>query len=160
MNSSPVVKNCSSHGWLDSLAISMSVICAVHCLLTPMLISLLPIISTTFWIHENFHLWMVLLVVPTTTAAVFMGCRKHKDKTVAYLSLTGLACIVFVTIYQYSFHYTQPLADCGVCASCSQAGAGSVFNLTPILNSTGGLFLAGAHFRNYKLCRDADCDHS
>ena len=103
---------------------------------------------------------MVLLVVPTTTAAVFMGCRKHKDKTVAYLSLTGLACIVFVTIYQYSFHYAQPLADCGVCASCSQAGAGSVFNLTTILNSTGGLFLAGAHFRNYKLCRDADCDHS
>ena len=98
MNCSPEVKRCASYAWLDSLAISMSVICAVHCLLTPLLITLLPIISTTFWIHENFHLWMVLLVVPTTTAAVFMGCRKHKDKTVAYLSLTGLACIVFVTI--------------------------------------------------------------
>ena len=73
------------HGWLDSLAISMSLICAVHCLLTPVLIALLPIISTTFWVHENFHLWMVFLVVPTTSLAVFMGCRQHKDKFVAML---------------------------------------------------------------------------
>ena len=67
----------------------MSVICAVHCLVTPLIVTLLPIISTTFWVHENFHLWMVFLVVPTTTAAVFMGCRKHKDKPVAALSVLG-----------------------------------------------------------------------
>ena len=75
-----------------------------HCLVTPLIVTLLPIISTTFWVHENFHLWMVFLVVPTTTAAVFMGCRKHKDKPVAALSALGLAFIVFVAIYQYSFH--------------------------------------------------------
>ena len=89
MSCSPEVKSCQSHGWLDKLAISMSVICAVHCLVTPLIVTLLPIISTTFWVHENFHLWMVFLVVPTTTAAVFMGCRKHKDKPVAALSALG-----------------------------------------------------------------------
>lgn len=148
------------HGWLDSLAISMSMICAVHCLLTPVLLSLLPIISTTFWVHENFHLWMVFFVVPTTSLAVFMGCRQHKDKAVAVLSMTGLAFIVFIAIYQYSFHAVQPLADCGTCPSCAPQGTGSFFNPTTIMNSMGGLFLASAHFRNYRLCRKTNCDHS
>ena len=39
-----------------------------------------------FWVHENFHLWMVFFVVPTTTF-VFMGCRQGtsslRDKAVA-----------------------------------------------------------------------------
>ena len=160
MNYFPKAKTCGSHGWLDSLAISMSVVCAVHCLLTPVLLALLPIISTTFWVHENFHLWMVFLVVPTTSAAVFMGCRKHKDRAVAGLSITGLSFILFVAVYQYSFHVANPTVDCGVCPSCAQLGFGSAFNVTTILNSLGGLFLASGHFRNYKLCRRADCNHS
>ena len=159
MECSIKVRSCQGHGWLDSLAISMSVICAVHCLLTPVLLALLPIISTTFWVHENFHLWMVFLVVPTTTAAVFMGCRKHKDKPVAALSALGLAFIVFVAIYQYSFHATNPGAACGACPSCTQLGLGGFLNITNVLNSVGGLCLASAHFRNYKLCRKARCDH-
>ena len=159
MSISPAVKSCQSHGWLDKLAISMSVICAVHCLVTTLIVTLLPIISTNFWVHENFHLWMVFLVVPTTTAAVFMGCRKHKDKPVAMLSALGMAFIVFVAIYQYSFYAANPDLDCRACPSCTQLGLGSFFNVTTVLNSVGGLFLASAHFRNYKLCRKARCDH-
>ena len=165
MLSSNLLMDCSvkvtkghGHGWLDSLAISMSMICAVHCLLTPVLIALLPIISTTFWVHENFHLWMVFLVVPTTSLAVFMGCRQHKDKAVAILSVVGLACIVGVAIYQYSFHAAQPLTDCGACPVCAQQGSGSFLNPTTIFNCTGGLFLAFAHFRNFRLCRSAKCE--
>lgn len=160
MNCSTKIAKCHTHGWLDSLAISMSVICAVHCLLTPLLIALLPIISTTFWVHENFHLWMVFLVVPTTSLAVFMGCRKHKDKLVASLSITGLAFILFIAVYQYIFHAGHPLDANGICTSCTHHGSGSFLNLTTILNSVGGLFLACAHFRNFKLCRKADCNHS
>jgi phosphoglycerol transferase MdoB-like AlkP superfamily enzyme len=160
MNCSTKIGKCHTHGWLDSLAISMSVICAVHCLLTPLLIALLPIISTTFWVHENFHLWMVFLVVPTTSLAVFMGCRKHKDKLVAALSITGLAFILFIAVYQYIFHAGHPLDANGICTSCTHHGSGSFLNLTTILNSVGGLFLACAHFRNFKLCRKADCNHS
>jgi len=146
------------HGWLDSLAISMSMICAVHCLLTPVLIALLPIISTTFWVHENFHLWMVFLVVPTTSLAVFMGCRQHRDKFVAILSMVGLCCIVGVAIYQYSFHAAQPLADCGACPVCAQNDSGSLWNATTLFNCSGGLFLACSHFRNFRLCRRSSCE--
>ena len=160
MECSIKVRSCQGHGWLDSLAISMSMICAVHCLLTPVLIALLPIISTTFWVHENFHLWMVFLVVPTTSLAVFMGCRQHRDKFVAILSMVGLCCVVGVAIYQYSLFAGQAAAVCEICTACVPEESGSLVNATTIFNSSGGLFLACAHFRNYRLCRKADCDHS
>ena len=160
MNSIAKPVKCHSHGWLDSFAISMSVICAVHCLLTPVLIALLPIISTTFWVHENFHLWMVFLVVPTTSLAVFMGCRKHKNKIVVFLSTLGLAFILFIAIYQYSFLTGHSFDSNGICTTCTQKSSGSFLNVTTIFNSLGGLLLASAHFLNYKLCRKADCSHS
>ena len=160
MRFSTNISRAHRHGWLDSLAISMSVICAVHCLLTPILLALLPIISTTFWVHENFHLWMGFFVVPTTSLAVFMGCRQHKDKLVAFLGFAGLTCIVVVAIYQYSFHAGQPLADCETCPVCAPPGSGSFLNATTLFNCLGGLLLVGAHFRNYRICRKANCDHS
>ena len=78
------------HGWLDRVAISLAMVCAVHCLVLPVLIILLPIIATSFFAHENFHLWMLLLVLPTTGLSIFMGCRRHKDKWVAALTVAGL----------------------------------------------------------------------
>jgi hypothetical protein len=102
---------------------------------------------------------MVFLVVPTTSIAVFMGCRKHKDKVVAGLSITGLAFILFIALYQYSFHTGHSFDANGICTSCTHQSSGSFLNLTTVLNSLGGLLLAFAHFRNYKLCRKADCNH-
>jgi hypothetical protein len=47
----------------------MVVICGIHCLVTPLLLVALPILATTFWVDQNFHLWMLLLVLPTTSLA-------------------------------------------------------------------------------------------
>ncbi|MGC6425235.1 MAG: MerC domain-containing protein [Lentimonas sp.] len=152
--------SCSSHGWLDSLAISMSVICAVHCLLTPILVVFLPILTTTFWVSQNFHLWMILFVVPTTGAAVFMGCRKHKDKAVLALSALGLALLVVVAGYETLFHSGLVGREHAAhCSQCAAAAKSDFFAGTPLINVIGGLLLASAHVRNYLLCRKTDCDH-
>jgi len=60
----------TNHGWLDTLAVGMSLLCAVHCLLTPVLLVFLPILGGTFWVSNNFHLWMLLLVLPATLSGV------------------------------------------------------------------------------------------
>jgi hypothetical protein len=52
-------------GWFDLFAVVMSMICAVHCLVTPIIIGVLPMLATTFWSDQHFHLWMLVLVVPT-----------------------------------------------------------------------------------------------
>jgi hypothetical protein len=79
---------------LDRIAISMAVICGIHCLVTPVLLVALPILATTFWVDENFHLWMILLVIPTTSLALWSGCRRHKDKWVLAAGAMGLGILV------------------------------------------------------------------
>ncbi|MBC2607834.1 MerC domain-containing protein [Pelagicoccus albus] len=78
---------------LDKAAISMAVICGIHCLVTPVLLVALPLLATTFWVDENFHLWMLLFVIPTTTLAVWSGCRRHKDKWVALCAVIGIGIL-------------------------------------------------------------------
>ena len=149
--------HCRSFAWLDSLAIGMSMLCAVHCLLTPVLIVSLPIVATTFWVHQDFHLWMILFVVPTTSAAVFMGCRMHKDKMVMFLSILGLGFLVSVAGYETWYYLERLPAEVSVCPHCLAKQEGNIFKAMTIFNVIGGVFLASAHSRNYLLCRASKC---
>lgn len=152
-----------NYGWLDHLAIGMATVCAVHCLLTPILVIALPIIATSFFVHEDFHLWMILLVLPTTCFAIFMGCRKHKDKWVGLLSAIGLSILIFALVQErmHAAAHQEQNVGAAHCESCARdlseepvpMHAGAWFN------SLGGLLLAGAHVRNFRLCRKADCEH-
>ena len=151
--------NCHSYGWLDSLAIGMSMLCAVHCLLTPILIVLLPIAATTFWVHEDFHLWMILFVVPTTSAAVFIGCRKHKDKAVFALSMLGLIFLVSIAVYETLFHSELRLQEQAHCIHCATGSNEGLLTVSTAVNVMGGILLASAHVRNYLLCRKSNCTH-
>ena len=156
---------CRSHGWLDSLAISMSIICAIHCLIPPILVVILPIIATSFWVHEHFHLWMLLFVVPSTSAAVLMGCRQHKDKWVLGLSIVGLLILTGVAFYETMLHSASLAAvEEAHCAHCASVASGHDHGETHVsasifINVFGGLTLACAHVRNYLLCRRKSCDH-
>ena len=82
------------------MAIGLSVLCAVHCLLTPVLLVLFPVIASTFWVERDFHLWMLFFVLPTTCIAVFMGCRKHRDRWIIFLSGLGLSLLAGVAAYE------------------------------------------------------------
>ena len=155
-----VVKSCRRHGWLDRIAIGMAAVCAIHCLLAPILIMALPIIATSFFVHQDFHLWMIFFVLPTTVLAIFMGCRDHKDRAVLALSAIGLSVLLFALIQERMYYASEigTQADCEICARDlstepipMQAGVW--------LNAIGGLFLASAHIRNFRLCRKNSCDH-
>lgn len=97
-----------SSRFLDKVAISMAVICAIHCLVTPILLVALPILATTVWVDANFHLWMILLVIPTTTLAVWSGCRRHKDRWVIGMAAIGLG---FLTVALMSERIAQSTAQ-------------------------------------------------
>lgn len=153
-----------SHGWLDKIAVSMAMVCALHCLVTPVLIVLLPVLSTSLWVHEDFHLWMLFFVIPTTSLAVFMGCRKHRDRWVATLSAAGMGVLIVAFLLGMQFH------DAGV--SCAEACAHGHSHGPAVVqagfwthskvswfNTFGGLLLAAAHVRNYRLCRSRRCSH-
>lgn len=152
---------CNSHGWADKLAISMAAVCAVHCLLTPILIVLLPIVATSFFVHEDFHLWMLYLVIPTTSFAMFMGCRQHKDKWVAALSALGLSVLIAALVYERRQAPNSEVAAEAHCQHCVRdiSEEPLPLNVAAWINTFGGLLLASAHIRNYRLCRRASCTH-
>ena len=104
-------------GLLDRLAISMAVVCGIHCLVTPILLVALPIIGTTFWVNENFHLWMLFLVIPTTCLALFSGCRRHKDRWVLGAGALGLGILLSAFTVERLAH-----SDLGPDAGASVAG--------------------------------------
>ncbi len=142
--------------FLDSVAVSMSLICAVHCLVTPLIIVLLPIVATSFWVNSNFHLWMMLLVIPTTTVAVFQGCKKHKDKAVIGLSASGLALLFSAALYETVTHMSSSVEEAH-CNMCVTESAVPSFSVLAVINIVGGALLASAHIRNFVLCRKDDC---
>ena len=152
------------HGWLDHLAIAMATVCAIHCLLTPIFITALPIVATSFFVHQDFHLCMIFLVLPTTTFAVFMGCRNHKDRAVLALSAIGLLVLLFALI-QEQMHYAGEGNVATYSADCETCERDITAEPIPMqagvwLNAIGGLLLASAHVRNFRLCRKSSCKHA
>ena len=152
-----------NYRWLDRFAIGIASVCAVHCLLTPILIIALPIIATSFFAHQDFHLWMIFLVLPTTVFAVFMGCRSHKDRLVLALSAIGLSILLLALIQERACYASEgdvavSSADCEIC-SRDVAAESTPMQAGVWLNAIGGFFLASAHIRNFRLCRKSSCDY-
>ena len=148
-----------SQSWLDRTAIFLAVLCGIHCLATPILLVALPLLANTLWVSEDFHLGMLLLVLPTSLLAAFAGCRRHRDRFVIAFIVAGIVVLVIVT-------GSELLGLAGAAHGASEAGpvhspAGSpsIWTGEALLNSLGGLFLVVGHARNFLLCRRHKCDH-
>ena len=170
-----------SKNWLDRAAIAMAVVCGIHCLVTPILLVLLPVVGTTFWADGNFHLWMLVIVVPTTGLAAISGFRKHRDRMVAICTTLGLLFLISATTRETLAVYSP--SDAGLataslliadgthtseCTSCCAVDANregeKMSSLGPttlttgaLLNLAGGLFLIVGHTRNFRLRRVPRC---
>jgi len=146
-------------GWVDTLAISMSALCALHCLITPALLVAIPVLTQTFWIDHNFHLWMLALVIPTTSLAVISGCRRHKDKAIMALSTLGLVILLSTALHESFSSGALLNSQEAHCPNCASVESPQLLNATTLFSLLGGLFLISAHIRNFILCRKAKCDH-
>jgi hypothetical protein len=120
------------------MAIAGSALCALHCLATPLLIVLAPAVASTFFAEETFHRWMLLYVVPTSALALWLGCRRHGSRSVLLLGLAGV-----IIIGAAAFWGHELIGEAGERAA----------------TVAGGLTIAAGHWRNYRLCRKADCAH-
>ena len=123
---------------LDKFAVILSGVCIVHCLISPILVTLLPIITLSALAEDIlFHRLMLWLVLPTSCIALFIGCRKHRDFLIAGTGILGMAILVFVAIYGHDLF--------------SSTGE-------KVATSIGGLVLAVSHILNYRACQSRICD--
>lgn len=76
----------------DRVGMTLSSICAIHCLLTPFLILLVPALGSAFE-SEWVHLGLALLVVPVAFYAFWSGYQHHHRKYLLVMGLLGAAMI-------------------------------------------------------------------
>lgn len=76
----------------DRVGISTSVICVIHCLLTPFLVIFLPFVGSTL-VHGWFHTVVVAIAVPVAVGALWSGYRRHHQRAVLIWGALGFAAI-------------------------------------------------------------------
>jgi hypothetical protein len=119
----------------DNTAISLSLLCIIHCLALPLIIVMLPALTIFNLQDEAVHFWMLGAVIPTSLFALTMGCRKHNNYNVIGLGIVGLTIIL------------------------ASAFLGHVFGETgeTVLTTVGAIFIAVVHLINQRLCRQSNC---
>lgn len=123
---------------LDKLAILLSGVCMLHCLITPVVLTLLPIISLNAFFEDLlFHQLMLWLVLPTSAIALFLGCRKHRLWHIAATGIAGMAILISVALFGHD-----------------------IFGLfgEKVATSIGGIVLAMSHYFNFRACQSITCD--
>ena len=120
----------------DNLAISLSALCALHCLLLPIVIIFLPAISATFVGSEYFHKTMLYFVIPSSVIALSLGGKMNGKYHVYLYGLIGILTLLIAAFFANDYFGEN----------------GETF-----LTLLGAGIISYGHFRNQKLC--AGCCH-
>ena len=121
----------------DTIGLTVSGTCVIHCLFAPVTLILLPVFGLTVSQEEVLHEIFLYLIVPSAIIAITMGCRKHKDYSVAALASIGIILLVYAVIT----HDTN------------------TEQTVEVLTLFGSAFVVISHLRNFSLCRQNNCNH-
>jgi hypothetical protein len=77
---------------LDRVGISVSLLCVIHCLITPFLVFLMPVVGE-FLSEQWFHATIIAIVFPVAVWALYNGYRLHRLQRVLWLGALGLLFI-------------------------------------------------------------------
>ena len=124
----------------DKIAIALSSLCVVHCVLTPLLIIALPTFGGLAILdHEVFHQVLLFFVVPVGLVALLAGYRHHKNGKVLSCGLAGLFLLTLA----------------GTVAHDIAGEEGET-----VLTIIASLFIVIAHIQNFRKRNLIRCEHS
>ena len=122
----------------DKFAVMLSGICILHCLLAPVVLTLLPILSVSAFVEDLvFHKLMLWLVLPTSAIALVLGCRKHRDFSILLTGAAGMLMLILIAFWAHSLLSA---------------------NGEKIATTAAGILLAFSHYLNYRACNSISCD--
>ena len=88
----------SSSRYFDRVAIALSAICIVHCLVVPLLVALLPLAAVALGEAGHFHGLMLWLVIPSSFIGFYLGYREHSRAGFGMLGAVGLGLITVAAL--------------------------------------------------------------
>ena len=115
----------------DKMGMFLSTLCAIHCLVTPLLILALPMMGEVFE-SEWVHLSMAAVILPIGLFAFWSGFKHHRQNKVFAMGVGGLLL---------------------VCAGSVLPHEMVEFFEMDLVTIFGSLLLVTAHYLNRKACQ-------
>ena len=146
-----MVKNINMKNITDKFSICLSMCCILHCLALPVLIVLLPSISS-LWINDEIvHVYLVLLAIPISLFAMVKSLKVHNNYKCISLAVIGLLLLI-AAIFMHdigSFFGEQGHGE--EHGHNEHHGIGGL--LEKIFTVLGALVLVGAHILNLRFSK-------
>lgn len=125
----------------DRLGFSASTICAIHCALLPLLLSVLPTLGLGFLAHGAFEIIMISTSIVIAAVSLGGSYRIHRKLNPILMMISGGIILVF-NFFGHESH------------------AEIIEPLHPYIAAFAGLMIAGAHWVNMRLCSNCNaCVH-
>ena len=122
---------------IDNLGITISSICAIHCVLLPAIFIIAPY---SFLASHEFHEALIYFILPCAAIAFTLGCRKHGDFRVALMGIVGIILLGSSVLLHELFHAEEHSEEL----------------ITVLITIAGSTMLILSHLRNRKLCLRED----
>ena len=114
----------------DKIAVGLSGLCLLHCLLLPFVVAVLPFLGQ--FDDDHLHAEMLIFVIPVSVVALAVGFRRHGRVRVI---LAGTAGLTILTLGAFIVHDLYGLfAD-------------------RMMTVSGSMVLAYTHYQNFRLAR-------
>ena len=118
---------------IDNLGITISSVCAIHCVLLPAIFIIAPY---SFLASHEFHEALIYFILPCAAIAFVLGCRKHGDLKVAVMGTLGVILLASSLLFHEIFHAEEHSEEL----------------VTVLITIAGSIMLILSHLRNRKLC--------
>jgi|TARA_B100001094_G_C18193688_1_gene809074 hypothetical protein len=120
----------------DKFAMSLSMICLIHCLFAPSFIILTSAFLSFSYDNEFMHKMILLLAVPISIFALIMGYKNHKTISFLLIGILGLLILILAVLLG-----ERMLGEYG------EKG----------LTLMGTIFVTYSHYKNHQVCINLDC---
>lgn len=128
--------------FLDRFGATGSMLCAIHCALTPLLLTAIPSLGLSVWLGDGFERAFVIFVTILGLLSLLWGYRRHRAFRALGLLLLGLFTLWAGVLY-------PPLHTPAV--------------IHAVVMTLGGTLVGLAHLLNLRLSHwhvhDASCAH-
>ncbi len=124
---------------VDQLGIWTSALCVIHCLVTPIALSISAVSAHFLPSEERTHRTLAVVIATLGALALVRGYRSHRSLRVLLIMITGLSCIFAGAFWgdRLPSHWAEVL-----------------------ITLIGSGFMIAAHRMNHTFCRGCSCSHS
>lgn len=89
---------------VDRVGATASLLCAVHCVLLPFVLALLPLIGLGFLAGHTFERVFVACAAALASASILTAYRRHRKPQALFLMVPGIVLLVFGVAIDINAH--------------------------------------------------------